>query len=1118
MKQILFTCFTCMCLLWVCSAHAQGKTVTLNKSNVPLTAILDEIESQSGYLFLYNKQVVGVDRAASLNVTKAPLTDALEKLFAGTDIAYTIKGQQIVLTKRETAAKESRKADGVQGRVLDRKTKEPIVGATVIVEGTTKGTTTDSQGRFGIEGNKNLVLSISYIGYTTQTVRAAAGTEIEVYLTEDVKLVDEVVVVGYGTVSRRNLTTAIAQVKPDDVPKAANSNISQMLLGRAAGLQATVNSSQPDGKVNISIRGAGNPIYVVDGIVMPSNTIGLGSATGLPSNVNRAGLAGLNPADIESVEVLKDASAAIYGIGAADGVILITTKKGSEGAPRISYEGSYTFTRNYKYLDVLDAQEYMNIANVYSKENYLYNNKQYPYGGLAYDGRWTPVFSPEEIAGATTTDWTDYVLRSGYSTNHNLTVSGGTKHVTYYMGGSYFDQKGTVSNSGMTKYTFRGNLGVQLFPFLKLSSAFNANQNHYTNGMVGDDVGNRGNTAGGSLSSALLYPSYLPLRQADGSYTIFNSVPNPASYDDIQDKTKQNDYMLNFTADLNIWKNIITLKGVYGINQENMRRSTYVPSSIYFDRMYKSRGNIGSERRRNQTMEAMLQFSKRFADIIQVDALVGMGKYLEDYEGYSISYEDTNDLINEHNISSAAGKITPASYTGKNQKRSQFAKLSVDLLDRYVVAATLRRDGTDKFFPNKKYALFPSVSAAWKISNESFLRDVEWVSLLKIRASWGKSGQDNLGSSLYGVYKPSDFKVTFNNNSTFYIPYLLMSADYPDVSWQKTTMKNIGVDFYLFDDRLSGSFDLYRNDVTDLLGNASTSPLAIFSSRPINGAHFYRRGWEITLNSVNLKGKFEWRTNLTLSRVQQFWKERMPNYDYQAYQQRDDEPLAAMYYYKIDGYINMDRSNMPESQKSLQATAQMPGCPIIDDKNGDGVIDINDIHMRNTTPDLYMGFGNTFVYKNFDLDIFMYGQFGAYKYNMALSAAQAGPLVNTPAPNTNKYAYRLWNSQINPNGTRPGIAYSKMGALPGGCGVNADMENASFMRIRNITLGYTIQGKLFGPVQKYIKSIRVYFDVQNPFVITKYTGFDPEIYTGQNEARGQFPQVRSFSLGAKINF
>ena len=1118
MKQILFTCFTCMCLLWVCSAHAQSKTVTLNKSNVPLTAILDEIETQSGYLFLYNKQVVGVDRAASLNVTKAPLTDALEKLFAGTDIAYTIKGQQIVLTKRETAAKESRKTDGVQGRVLDRKTKEPIVGATVIVEGTTKGTTTDSQGRFGIEGNKNLVLSISYIGYTTQTVRAAAGTGIEVYLTEDVKLVDEVVVVGYGTVSRRNLTTAIAQVKPDDVPKAANSNISQMLLGRAAGLQATVNSSQPDGKVNISIRGAGNPIYVVDGIVMPSNTIGLGSATGLPSNVNRAGLAGLNPADIESVEVLKDASAAIYGIGAADGVILITTKKGSEGAPRISYEGSYTFTRNYKYLDVLDAQEYMNIANVYSKENYLYNNKQYPYGGLAYDGRWTPVFSPEEIAGATTTDWTDYVLRSGYSTNHNLTVSGGTKHVTYYVGGSYFDQKGTVSNSGMTKYTFRGNLGVQLFPFLKLSSAFNANQNHYTNGMVGDDVGNRGNTAGGSLSSALLYPSYLPLRQADGSYTIFNSVPNPASYDDIQDKTKQNDYMLNFTADLNIWKNIITLKGVYGINQENMRRSTYVPSSIYFDRMYKSRGNIGSERRRNQTMEAMLQFSKKFADIIQVDALVGMGKYLEDYEGYSISYEDTNDLINEHNISSAAGKITPASYTGKNQKRSQFAKLSVDLLDRYVVAATLRRDGTDKFFPNKKYALFPSVSAAWKISNESFLRDVEWVSLLKIRASWGKSGQDNLGSSLYGVYKPSDFKVTFNNNSTFYIPYLLMSADYPDVSWQKTTMKNIGVDFYLFDDRLSGSFDLYRNDVTDLLGNASTSPLAIFSSRPINGAHFYRRGWEITLNSVNLKGKFEWRTNLTLSRVQQFWKERMPNYDYQAYQQRDNEPLAAMYYYKIDGYINMDRSNMPESQKSLQATAQMPGCPIIDDKNGDGVIDINDIHMRNTTPDLYMGFGNTFVYKNFDLDIFMYGQFGAYKYNMALSAAQAGPLVNTPAPNTNKYAYRLWNSQINPNGTRPGIAYSKMGALPGGCGVNADMENASFMRIRNITLGYTIQGKLFGPVQKYIKSIRVYFDVQNPFVITKYTGFDPEIYTGQNEARGQFPQVRSFSLGAKINF
>ena len=423
----------------------------------------------------------------------------------------------------------------------------------------------------------------------------------------------------------------------------------------------------------------------------------------------------------------------------------------------------------------------MELANVFNKENYLYNKKQYPYGPDEYDGKWSPLFSETDRLNPRNTNWKDYVLKSGYITKHNLTISGGTSKVRYYLGGSYLDQEGTVLNSGMTKYTFRGNIGVELFPFLNLTSAFNANQNIYSNCMVGTDTGNRGDVAGSALTSALLYPPYLPLTQDDGSYTIFRSIPNPKAMEDIADKTKENGYNLNFTANLKLYKDILSIKGIYGMNQENMRRSIFIPSDVYFSRMYKSRGNIQSERRLTQTLEAMLTFSKYMFNTVQVDALAGIGKYLESYEGYGISYEDVHDAINEHDISSAKGKFYPTSHTGKNEKRSQFFKASFDILDKYVLTATLRRDGTDKFFPGNKYALFPSVSGAWKISNENFLKNISWINLLKLRASWGKTGQDNLGSSLYGSYAPNNFKVNFSDNGIINIPYVSMGANYPDV-------------------------------------------------------------------------------------------------------------------------------------------------------------------------------------------------------------------------------------------------------------------------------------------------------------------------------------------------
>ena len=1119
------TVYISLIILLLCPIYgfAQKKALTIHLSDVPLSEILNHIESISSYYFQYSKQVINVRQKRSLHVKNQPIEVVMDTLLKGTDINYQIKKKQIILNRRKDKIEIKKILKTTRGIVLDSKSREPIIGASVTLEGEYVGTISDAEGCFEIVSPEDVKIKISYIGYITQLIAPKKSGTQEVLLSEDTKLIDEIVVVGYGSVAKRNLPNAIVQVKPDKVPQTSISNINQLLIGRAAGMEALVNSTQPDGKVNVSIRGGENPIFVVDGVVVPNEPIFTnGGETGLPSNINRSGLAGINPADIESVEILKDASAAIYGISAANGVVLITTKKGKEGTPSITYDGNYSFVWNCPYLDVLNSQEYMELANTFSKENYLYNKKQYPYGSTAYDGKWSPLFTETDIMGAPTTNWKEYVLNNGYMTKHNITISGGTSKIKYYLGGGYLDQEGTVSQSGMTKYTFRGNLTLELFPCLNLNSAFSAHQNIYNNCMVGTDTGNRGNIAGSALTSALLYPPYLPLKQKDDTYTIFNSIPNPKAMEDMKDKTKEHGYTLNFNANLRLYKNILSLRGVYGMNQENMRRSIFIPSNVYFSRMYKSRGNIQSERRLTQTLEVMLAFSKRLFNCMHVDALAGMGKYLESSEGYGISYENVHDEINEHDISSAEGKIYPTSHTAKNERRSQFFKASFDILDKYVVSATLRRDGADKFFPGNKYALFPSFAAAWKISNEEFLKNISWINLLKMRISWGETGQDNLGGSLYGIYAPNKFKVNFSDNNIVNTPYVSINPDYPDVSWQKTDMKNIGVDFYLLNNRISGSFDFFRNDVTRLLGYASNSPLAIYGSRPINGGHYYRRGWEVALNTQNLTGALTWETSLALSQTKTYWKKRLPNYYYETYQQKNNEPMAAYYYYNVTGIINADRTNMPESQKSLQPEAQFPGCPIIEDRNKDGQIDERDVCMKDNSPDLYVGVNNTFTYKNFELSFFLYGQFGIQKNNIAYRAAQAGPLAVDYPVNTNKFAYRLWNSQVNPTGDRPGLAIHRMGALPGNAWLNADIEDASFLRMKNITLAYNLSGNMLGSLQKHIRNIRFYAEIQNPFILTRFKGFDPEIYTGgggaSGESQGEYPQIRSLSFGTSITF
>ena len=1111
--RCVLLCAMLLCFAGMPRASAQTGKVSVSLRNAPVSELFKAIEAQTDYRFSYrDAEIQG--KVVSVNARNEDLKSLLTGELSKVGLQYTLVDKKLVIKPMD---RQTEVPFTLTGKVTDS-SGEPIINAAVMIKGKRQGTVTDTEGNFSIPVTKGTVLQVSSLGYASKEIRVSTQGHMDFVLDNDENLLDELVVVGYGTTSRRNLTTAISSVKAENMDKVANSNMQQMLMGKAAGLRANISSTQPGGYVDLSIRGGGTPIFIVDGVMMPSSSLEVGRGNiESPNSINRSGLAGLNPGDIESIEVLKDAAAAIYGINAANGVIMITTKQGSEGKTKVSFDSNYSWVRNYQFVEPLSSYEYMNFSNVFSKEYYLYNHDMYPYGTAAYDGGWVPEYTPYDIDNASTTNWLDYVLKPGSINNQTVTVSGGSKTVKYYLSGNYFDQDGTALNSGMTRYSLRTNVAAQLLPFAKLTTILNINQNSYLNANA--DGGGAGGIGKDAIQTALGFPPNYPVYDDEGNYKRFRTYANPAEMGHYTDRSTTTGWYLNEALDIDIIKGMLSLKGIYGINKETADRSLYIPTYMYwYETTNLSRGHLGYRKRDNQTIEGTVNFHKAFANVVTVDAVAGMGLYYDNAGGFDVDYYNANDIINADNLKAAEGPFYPTSTKTRAEKRSQFARASADFLGRYIVTATIRRDGTDKFFPGQKYALFPSFSFAWKITDEPFMKDVKWLNLLKVRVSWGKTGRDNLGTTLYGTYSAPSNYVFFGENTAKYIPMFKSGADYPDVTWEKTIMRNAGLDFYMFNNRVWGNIDVFRNDVTNLLGTAPGEPLNMSGSRPVNYGHYFRRGWDATINTLNvdIPSTFRWTSILTLTRYNSMWVEREKNYDYKEYQLRENEPLNAYYFYKTEGIINIDRSNMPESQKSLGENATKPGYPIIKDRNGDGVITTEDVYMENTLPAISIGLGNTLAYKNFDLDVFLYGQFGSTRYNYILADAGSGKFIQANAINSNRYMYTVWNAQTNPEGTRPGI--TRTVSLPGNAGTDNNRQDASFLRVRNITLGYTLPGMRLGStLNKYLDNIRIYADVQNPFTFTRFSGADPEIYFGNSSSPAGYPMTRTYSLGAKIN-
>jgi TonB-linked SusC/RagA family outer membrane protein len=1002
----------------------------------------------------------------------------------------------------------------VSGTVTAREDKITLPGITVMVKGTTQGTATDALGKYVLRASPGAVLVFTGGGYEAYEA-TVSGSVLNISLASKRNDLNEVVVIGYGTTTRQNITTAVVKVDPKNIPQAANSSVPELLFGRASGLQVQQSSTQPGGNINLSIRGRGNPLYVVDGVIFPNSGLepSNGSIAGETNGVNRGGLAGLNPQDIESIEVLKDASASIYGVNAANGVILITTKKGKSGRMNITYDGSYSYIKNYPYLQPLNATQYETLYNQLITDQYLGQRTMQPYGPNAPTGVPAPVYSAAQIAAAGTGEnWLNNIFQSGHVNNHLVNISGGTDKTTYYFSGGYYDQEGTLKNSGLKKYTGRVNLTFNPFKFLTLNTNFTGNANSYQNSSSGGQTGNSGSQGFGIIQAALGYPANVPVRTPDGKYSQFGVIANPVSLLDIQDQTKYRSLSANVSADVKIIPDVLTAHVLFGDNYEAATRNFFVPSTVFYFSQFLSRASLNYNNRENTTLEGTLNYKQDFfSKILNVDVVAGAGQYKNTFSTFGSQGAGGADAIGTANLAASTGNIGINSQQTANRTRSYFARTNFNLLDRYLVSLSYRYDGYSLFFPESKYAAFPSASVAWKINNESFLKNVQFLDLLKLRGSIGTTG-NTIGAAAYGGYSPDGNVLFFSNGNTNYVTIARYAIDHPELSWQKTTNKNIGLDFGLFKNRISGSVDFFQDDITNLLrSNGPTAPLSYLSTQPVNGGHQVRQGYDIGVNTDNLRmTDFTWSSSINVSHYVYRWESRFVYDVLQPYQDVKD-PVNETYYFKTNGLIQSGQT-VPAYQPAAGG-GKLPGSPLFVDVNNDNKLDASDVFKLNPDPKLIVGFGNNFRYKQFDLSVLLYGQFGGRATNFNNAWGDPTNIVSSTQSGTIQ-ALNVYTS-VNQSGARPSVNYVESAA---GLLVGSDLNivKTDFVRCRNLTLGYTLNSAV---INKFAKSLRVFVDAQNLFTITDYKGVDPEVsYASVKGGYAPYPQTRTFSFGVRAGF
>lgn len=1094
MRISTFLLMVCVFCSYAGNAHSQNAKVSIRMNNVKLDKILNEIENQTDYLFIYNNQV-DINKITSVKVKNEAVAQVLDKILSGTGINYELEGTHIILTTE--AIKDlhaQQQAKTVTGTVTDV-SGEPIIGANIRIKGTTTGTITDIDGNFSIEAEPQSVIEVSYIGYLTQETVINNQKSIRFLLKEDTKTLDEVVVIGYGVQKKADLTGSVANINTEKLNTQSNANIGQALQGKIAGVDIVSQGGAPGSGTRIMVRGIGtlnnaSPLYIVDGMYMNS-------------------IDHINPNDIASIDVLKDASsAAIYGSRAANGVIIVTTKEGSntEGKPIIDLSVNLGISTASKFLDMLDAKGWAEVTTI----------ARQAIGKPALD-------MATDLANKPDNDWQDIMFRPALMQNYNLSVKGGGKYSTYYTGLGYFNQDGIVKGTNYQRYNIQSKNDYKRGIF---SAGTNLIISFSHDKPLHQEL--RGGMIGTILQSVPTLEKYDDTREGGygGTYGDVVNIPHPLAIidDNIMDR-----YNENVKIFANLYAQIELFKGLkYKLN---------LTPDFSFERYknYLNKYDFGlatnsitqlterQRRRRNILVENLLTFDRTFGEH-KISALAGYTyqdsrfRHIQAYgEGLPQGLEEidvaTTNRSNEGN-------------SWRSVLTSILGRVFYSYQNKYLFTATIRRDGSSKFGKNNRYGYFPSFSLGWNVAEEKFMENVHWLDQLKLRGGYGVLGNQEIDNYQYSSTITTGINYPDGNGGLLQGAFPKNFAN-PDIKWEETAMTNVGIDFMAFNNRLSLTADYYVKNTKDIL---LTVPIPISSggaNDPIRNAGKIRNnGFEFNLGwmdqpnpdisyGINLIGSFNKNKVIAMGSESGSIKGGSTNQNITTSETKAGYPIGGYWLISTAGYFNSQEEvdAYAKDGKKIQPAAE-PGDIKFVDANNDGVINDDDrVFQGSPFPDFTFALNGNMRYKNFDLSIGLQGVLGNKIYNATRQTLEDV----TKGSNFLASCLDYWTPE-NKNASHPRLTWDDPNR---NTRAESDryLENGSYLRLRSVQLGYTFPQTWF---KGAIQHARVYINAENLFTITSYSGYSPDVNADNANYRGFdnfiYPTNRTFMLGLNVTF
>ncbi len=953
------------------------------------------------------------------------------------------------------------------GQVLEAVTDMPIPGVNVIIKGTNNGVVTDFDGNYSIMATSQDTLVFSYVGFQNKEILVGNKVTMNVSLEENTEALSEVVVVGYGSQKREDITGAVGVIDAEETFKERpNNDLGSLIQGQAAGVQVLKSSGKPSAGFNIRVRGTSSisagsdPLYVIDGV---------------PTTDTRS----LNPSDIESISILKDASsAAIYGAQGANGVVLITTKQGKSEKAQFQFDSYVGVAQVWKTLEVLNAEQYRDLMTE-----------------LGYNTQWDQYNE--------NTDWQNKVFRDALSHNYQLSVSGKNNGTQYYISGGYLNQEGAVRSAEMERFSFKTNLSKEVNDWLKIGT--NVNYTHYSDVDVTD---NAAVNQGGVLLGVLATPSNIGVYNEDGTFTSnpFQDWENPISSTDGADRGYKNQRLLgNIYTEVDFLKNF-TFKTNFGIDFNADRYDYFLdPFRTSYGRALNGSSQYNTNINNYFIWDNTLSYKNKFGDH-KIEGLVG-SVYQKNRWEYS-NIERRNFASAEITTPGAGSEIVGAS-AGKSEKAnaSFISRINYDYKNRYLLTANFRADGSSNFGPNNRWGYFPSFSVGWRISRESFLENVDELSELKLRAGYGIVGNDNVGSYAY--------LARVGSGGNYPIGGQTMPGTYPatianeDLKWEESEQTNLGVDLGLYDGKITFSADAYIKKNYDLLLNVPMPTGTGFSSAIQNVGEIENRGLEFQLNTINYSNdNFTWRTSANLS----FNRNEAKDIVGQVITRggvasrgnvsliREGEPLGTFYGY-VWGGVDPATGNVYYINQEGESTFT----PTADDRKIIG----------DPNPDFIYSLGNTFTYKEFGLDIFLQGSQGNDIFNA--TKLQMESMIDSK----NQLASVL-NRWRQPGDITDIPRVNTEGSTDNSRLSNRYVEDGSYLRFKAVTFSYNFKQNALDKL--HLNALKFYVTGENLITLTDYSGFDPQVnaFGGDNAVQGvdfgTYPQTRNVIFGMNVRF